>query len=101
MPRFEPNLHFRHELRSSAEFTTGMQRITVALTQQIKLAAEPFRNTGYFVSHVRVGRRRVLLRDPFAHISEFGSVNNPPQGNVRRGVKAAGLRFRDGARNTD
>lgn len=33
--------------------------------------------------------------DPFAHLVEFGSVNNPAYAPLRRGVRAAGLDLRD------
>ncbi len=92
---FRPNPNFERELRATPEFQAGEAQITRLLAEQIKLAAEPFRNTGHFIRRVRAGRRRVLLRDNFAHLAEYGSVNNPPQANVRRAASAAGLRFED------
>lgn len=38
---------------------------------------------------------RVASFDPFAHIIEFGSKNNPPYAPLRRGVEATGLRVTD------
>lgn len=34
---------------------------------------------------------RLVNTDPFFHLTEFGSVNNPPFAPLRRGVRAAGL----------
>jgi len=36
---------------------------------------------------------RVINTDPFFHLVEWGSVNNPPYAPLRRGVTAAGLRL--------
>lgn len=44
---------------------------------------------------VRATSARVGNRDPFAHLVEAGSKNNPPYAPLRRGVIAAGFRFAD------
>lgn len=98
MSRFVPNPGFRRELQADPRFAKGIAFITTGVAEQIEAAAEPFRASGYFVRHVRARRNRVLLRDPFAHLVELGSANNPPQANARRGVRAAGLRFADDGR---
>lgn len=33
--------------------------------------------------------------DPFFHLTEFGSVNNPPYAPLRRAVRATGLRLEE------
>lgn len=38
---------------------------------------------------------RVLSTDPFAHLVEFGSVNNPPYAPLRRAVESVGLTVTD------
>lgn len=54
---------------------------------------------GHVADHIRVveedGEVRVAIRDPFGHLVEWGSRNNPPYAPLRRGVQAAGLRFRE------
>ena len=40
----------------------------------------------------------VISTDPFAHLVEWGSVNNPAYAPLRRGVRAAGLRLDDMSR---
>ena len=95
MARFVPNPAFRQELEAQAEFQKGIAVVTGEVAASIKLAAEPFRHTGYFIRKIKTRRNAVLLQDNFTHLVEFGSVNNPPQGNARRGVNALGLRFQD------
>ena len=41
---------------------------------------------------------RLSSDDPFAHLKEFGSVNNPPFATMRRAVESTGLRVTDRAR---
>ncbi len=57
--------------------------------------AAPPHNTGYFDRRVRARGYRVVLLDPFWHLIEYGSANNPPYAPVRRSVRAVGLRFED------
>lgn len=95
MARFVANPAFRRELQSTPEFRGGLAKITVEVAASIKAAALPFRDTGHYIDSVRPRGGRVYLERHFAHIIEFGSVNNPPQANVRRGVNATGLRFQD------
>ena len=40
-------------------------------------------------------RMRVGNTDPFFHLTEFGSVNNPTYAPLRRGVRRAGLRLEE------
>lgn len=45
---------------------------------------------------IEVAGETVLTnRDHGGHLMEWGSINNPPHAPMRRGVRAAGLRFRD------
>lgn len=39
------------------------------------------------------GKILVINTDPFFHLTEWGSVNNPPYAPLRRGVQTAGLRL--------
>ncbi len=102
MARFVRNPGFEAELRREPEFTQGMARETVVVADAIKAAARPFRDTGNYIDKVETRGTRVHLEPHFAHLIELGSVNNPPQANVRRGVTAAGHRFEDdGPRQAD
>lgn len=100
--RFVPNPAFPRELRAEPDFNRGMAEITAGVSASIKAAAEPFRNTGQYVRDIgpvparaASGSHRIALPRHIWHIVELGSVNNPPQANVRRGVRAAGLRYED------
>ena len=95
MARFVPNASFRRELEAEPEFTKGMAVITGEVAASIKAAAEPFRKSGRTVRGINARGSRIHLEPHFGHLAELGSVNNPPQRNVLRGVKAAGLRFED------
>lgn len=93
--RFVPNPTFRRDLEREPEFVKGTAQITATVAESIKAAAEPFRDTGKYIRSMEQQGNRVYLEPHFAHIIELGSVNNPPQANVRRGVRTAGLRFED------
>lgn len=95
MARFVLNPAFRRELETEPEFTKGMAVITGEVAASIKTAAEPFRKSGRTVRGINARGSRIHLEPHFGHLAELGSVNNPPQRNVLRGVKAAGLRFED------
>lgn len=93
--RFNARKTFEQELRGQPDFQTGMQDRTRILAVTIE-AASPHK-TGYFARRVRKrGRYRVALLDPFWHLVEYGSKNNPAYAPVRRAVRALGLRFEDG-----
>ena len=91
--RYVPNPAFTTEVQGQPQHLKGMDTITRSGAKAVKRAARPFRNTGYFERRVRARGRRVVEGDPFWHLSEFGSVHNPPQGNFRRGLRAVGIRL--------
>lgn len=93
--RFKANLRAEQGIRRQPEFNTEMAERTRFVAATIRFVALPYRNTGYFIQHIEVRGNRVVFLDPFWHLSEFGSVNNPPQRNALRGTRAAGLRYED------
>jgi hypothetical protein len=95
MTTFIPNPAFRPEISRTKRFRAGMGEITVGVAEEIRLAAEVFRDTGNFIRRVGVRGNRIELERHFAHIIEMGSRNNPPQRNALRGAVAAGLRYED------
>jgi hypothetical protein len=97
--RFVPNPAFRPELESERPFKQGMGETTFRYADAIEVAALPFRNTGNFIARIEPkfnGRSfYVELERHMGHLSEFGSVNNPPQRNSLRAAAASDMRFED------
>ncbi len=98
--RFVPNPDFRRELRAESQYKAGMTGITVGVSESIRDAALVYRNTGAYMRDIGPveerladGEHRIALPRHIWHVVELGSVNNPPQANVLRGVRAAGLRY--------
>jgi hypothetical protein len=92
---FRRNPEWEPGFRKSAQFNKAMTVEARKLGRFIKIAAEPSRNTGYFIRRIVPIGSRVHLHDNFWHLVEYGSVNNPPYAPARRGVVMAGLRFVD------
>jgi len=89
--RFVVDHNYEAALRRQPGYTVAMR----AVTQVVKEAAEsaaPVR-TGYYRRHLKTIGTSVVSTDPFGHLVEFGSVNNPPYAPLRRGVLATGLRL--------
>lgn len=95
--RFRRNPRFEREFRATPEFKAHIATEAVIVATAIELAAVPFRYSGNYIDRISAHANRVELEKHFAHLMEYGSVNNPPQANGRRGVIAAGLRFADDA----
>lgn len=94
---FKRNRAFQREIRATPEFQAGMVEETKVVESSIIFHAFPFRDSGNYIDRISTRWTRVYLESHFAHLMEYGSVNNPPQANARRGVLAAGLRW-DGDR---
>lgn len=93
--RFRPNPAFERQYRNTPEFRQFIAGQTRIVASSIVFAAFPYRDSGNYIDRIQAHASRVELEKHFAHIMEYGSVNNPPQANARRGVIAAGLRFVD------
>jgi hypothetical protein len=91
--KYVPNPAFTTEVQEQPQHDKGMRSITKTAAKAVRMAARPFRNTGYFERRVRARGQSVVEGDPFWHLSEFGSINNPPQANFRRGLRAVGIRL--------
>jgi hypothetical protein len=100
MSRYVPNPRLAAELAAAPE----IHRARVDAARQAAEHAQRLSPRGpgrgpHFADSLRVADDgddvRVESTDPFAHIIEFGSVNNPPYAPLRRGVRAAGLRLSD------
>lgn len=89
--RYRANPLFDEEVRAQLEHQRGMRKITKGLAA-IAARMAPHK-TGYYRRRVRARGTAVAAEDFAWHIVEFGSVNNPPYAPLRRGLRAAGVRF--------
>lgn len=88
---FRARKTFTKEVRGQPEFQAGLRERAKVLAAVV-IAAPPYA-TGYFDRRVKARRNRVVLLDPFWHLVEYGSANNPPYAPVRKSVRALGMRF--------
>ena len=95
--RFRHNPTFERQQRAEPEFRAGLMA-TANRVAYFARAAAPKRTLRYlrsietFDTGVALG---VTTTDPFGHLVEWGSVNNPPYAPIRRGAVAAGLELRE------
>ena len=93
--KFKPNRNFERQMQESP----GMRAELVRNAEKAKRAAiaSVNRDSGDYQQRfeiVATGDGVVLANTDFAaHIIEWGSVENPPQAPIRRGVRAAGMRL--------
>lgn len=97
--RFQRNPGAEAGIRKQPEYRAALAEKTRLVAATIRFVALPYRNTGYYIQHIEVRGTRIEFQDVFWFLSEYGSVNNPPQRNALRGVRAAGLRFEDDGAN--
>lgn len=97
-PRFrpEPDLKIELGIRSQREFRMGM-RERADLAAAVIEAVAPER-TGYYRRRIKARGDRVWSEDVFWHLVEFGSINNPAYGPLRRGLMTAGFDFKPSPR---
>lgn len=100
MRRFDRNPDFEQDLRSSAAFKRGLRLPAEAIKRHAEHAAPrgSGRTARSFVVRTDGDTVQVGNTDPFFHLTEWGSINNPPYAPLRRGVKAAGLRLDENTR---
>lgn len=91
--RFEPDRTFPAKLQAQPEFQSAMHGFAVRVKRAVEIYSLGFRRTGYYLRNLRATGNRVEARDPFWHLIEYGSANNPAYAPLRRGVIAAGLRL--------
>lgn len=89
--RYRPNPAFEAEARAEEKFQRGMRKRTKEIAAVVQ-AVSP-RHTGYYARHVKAQGTKIRSLDPFWHLVEFGSVKNRPYAPLRRGIRAAGVRF--------
>lgn len=92
MTGFRRNPDVHNEIRSQPKFVAEMRSITTQVVIEVRAGAP--KRSGYYRRHVRPDGTQIVGGDVFSHLVEFGSANNKPYAPLRRGVRAAGLRYR-------
>ena len=68
-----------------------MAKVARVVAESVRQATPD--GTGAAKRSIRAAGDRVVSTDPFFHLIEWGSVNNPAYAPFRRGIRAAGLRL--------
>lgn len=92
--RFRRNPLFERQMRADPGYESGLAKIAGRGADKIRAAA-PTGGTGYYRRSVRSQGTSIVISDPFWHLIEWGSANNPPYAPIRRGIRAAGLHLKD------
>lgn len=94
---FRPDPRWRDKLEGSDVAAGVLEGVARTLIKPAVEAATPRGASGQAHRSIRVDRQgdqvRVGSVDPFWHLIEWGSVNNPAYAPLRRGARAAGLRL--------
>lgn len=94
---FRPDPRWRDKLEGSDVAAGVLEGVARTLVKPAIEAATPRGASGQAHRSVRVDRDgdtvRILSTDPFWHLIEWGSVNNPAYAPMRTGARAAGLRL--------
>lgn len=97
MTVFKPNPRFREEMAKDPHYRPGLREHGEHVKTAVQTVAP--HTHGDYAESIEVvednGEVFVNSTDPFAHLIEFGSVNNPPYAPLRRGVRAAGLSLKE------
>lgn len=91
MARFVPIPGAIQKLMRGPEATAHMALVARGIAAEVRAAAP--RHTGDYERSIQTDGDVVYSDDPFAHLIEWGSANNPPYAPLRRGTLAAGLRL--------
>lgn len=97
MNRFVPNRNLERDLKRDLRYRAMLRDAGEKVKSRAKSLARAHEMTGDYIESIDVTDSPdgvTVGTDDFAgHIIEWGSVNQPPQAPLRRGVRAAGLRF--------
>lgn len=88
---FRPNPRLAEQLKATPEYQAAMAATAQRVAGMARDSAP--HQTGRYAGSVTTQDNVVGSTDPFAHLVEFGSANNPPYAPLRRAVRAAGLRL--------
>lgn len=90
--KYVPNPLFEDEVQQQPIHDKGMRSITKKVANAVRMVSP--HKTGYYQRRIKAKGQRVYAMDVFGHLVEWGSRNNPPYSPLRRGVRAAGLKFK-------
>jgi hypothetical protein len=102
MALFRPDPGLERALRRQAAHRAGMRAAAEVVAESARTLARaagapwmPRKGAAEqpIVVETDGDENRVVNTDHGGHLTEFGSVNNPPLAPLRRGVRAAGLRL--------
>lgn len=89
------NKLFEYQLKLQDDFQDALYEQANAVAAEAKAIAPVV--TGYYQRSIWADKHpfqvTVGSHDPFGHMVEWGSINNPAYAPIRRGVLAAGLRL--------
>lgn len=95
--RFRASPGYQERLEHSPAAAAVLEGVARQLVKPAVEAVAPHGQTGMYHRSIRVIRNGDTVGigsiDPFAHLVEFGSINNPAYAPLRRGIRAAGLRL--------
>lgn len=89
---FQPNPKLPLEMAVDVAYKAGTAAAAKALAAKTR-ELSPRGDTGDFAESIGSDGNSVTSSDPFAHLVEFGSANNPPYAPFRRAIRGAGLRL--------
>lgn len=89
--RFVPNHGFERHARQQIVYKAAMAAKAKLVAARVRQVAP--RDTGAYARSIGTDGDRVITHDPFWHLIEYGSANNPPHAPLRRGVRSVGLRL--------
>lgn len=96
---FKPNLHAQAELEADPQYRQLRREKARDVARMARAVAPDGGPHRGYKETVRTGENggtiAVVSHDPFAHLVEFGSMNNPAYAPLRLGVRAADLDYRD------
>lgn len=94
--RASANSSLAAEIKQGAEYDRAMYdvgRVVASTASRLAPRGDTGRTARSFVVVRENGVIRVGNTDPFFHLTEWGSANNPPYAPLRRGVLGAGLQL--------
>lgn len=89
------NNDFEVDLRDDPENVAHIARIVGEAVVAARQIAAGFEVSGDYARSFEVDGHVLLTTDPAGSFIEFGSVNNPPHGTLRKAAEAVGARVVD------